>query len=468
MIAPMDAIDRTPGSVRLRTPAEGSHSEPAEAWSRSAGLWFRLHGFPAFLPHSPGTIPFEVAVAGAEPAAAGLVESPFAEGWLESVGLVARSSVVESIDIQVGGGPGFPGVGFSGDIVRRIPAARGERSEPHPWRGGEGCMRVPQLRVQFLEPGPSWERLVEATAPSGERGCIVARRGALTVMGAPLLAIASRYRWMPPVDEGYYAIERRCWSEAADLWLASLVEESACATGLVMSRESPWPNGHRSALTVRFDHDRLIPEESLQDMLSLLDAHGLRASWGFLARLSPPEVLAAVARRGHEVVLHSEAGSKAQLRAELDHFRAMGHDVRGVTAHGGIGSAGHLGQRLFEWAAAEGLEHADLLSRDTHLPSAAIVARLDGIGELPLFLPPSHWSLDTGTRPEAHALDTLAAELPPCMARGGLVTVMNHPDIHREQLRSLFACIDLSSAWRTTHLGAVRRAREVRGHWATA
>lgn len=466
----MGSIDRRLGSVVLRMPADGVRSEPALAWSRSAGLWFGLHGFPSASPLAPpsGIARFEVAVARAEPVVAGLVESPFDEGWSESVGLRARSAVVESIDIRVRAGTEFQGIGFSGDIVRRIPAARGERSDPHPWQGGEGCMRVPRLQVHFLEPGPSWESLAEGSTPCGQRGCIVARRGALTVMGVPLLAIAVRYRWMPPIDEGYYAMERRCWSESADLWLATLVEESARAAGIEFARESPWPEGTRSALTVRFDHDRPIPEESLRDMLSLLDAHGLRASWGFLARLSPPEVLAAVAQRGHEVVLHSEAGSHVQLREELAHFRAMGHDVRGVTAHGGTGSAGHLGQHLFEWAAAEGLEHADLLSRETHLPCPAIAAGSDGIGELPLFLPPSHLSLDVGTRPDAHALDALAAEVPLRLGRGGLVTVMNHPDIHRAQLQSLFAGIDLSSAWRTTHLCAVRLVRGARERLAAA
>jgi peptidoglycan/xylan/chitin deacetylase (PgdA/CDA1 family) len=194
-------------------------------------------------------------------------------------------------------------------------------------------------------------------------------------------------------------------------------------------------------------------------MLALLDAHGAKASWGFLARLSDPAAIAAVARRGHEIVLHTEAGTRSALRRELDHFASLGHDIRGVTAHGGIGSAGHLGQRLYEWASAEGLEHADILSRDAHLPHPALAAAADGIVELPVYLPPGHWSLDTGTRPEAHALPALLADIPRRLDRGGLVTIMNHPDIHREQLRALLESLDLSRVWRASHLDAVRRVR---------
>jgi len=375
------------------------------------------------------------------------------------VGLGVREVVADWLDLLCRDGLEVLGAGFSGDVVRRIPAARGERSDPHPWETHDDLMRVPRLRVRFLEAGPGWETIAEARTQDGAEGCVAARRGALTVTGVPFLAIAARYQWMPPLREGYHSIARRCWGEAADLWLAGLVDGAARAAGASLRREGPWPAGFRSALTVRFDHDRPIPEESLADLLALLDAHGLKASWGFLARLSDPAAMQAVARRGHEIVLHTEAGSRERLREELDHFRALGHDVRGVTAHGGIGSAGHLGQRLYEWAAAEGLEHADILSRETHLPHPAIAAGPCGLRELPLMLPPVHCSLDVGTKPDAHALPALLRELPARLARGGLVTVMNHPDIHRAQLRQLFTALDLGTTWCTTHLGAVRRMR---------
>jgi hypothetical protein len=430
--------------------------------------WLHKQGIAATTGSGSGAS-FVVHPRGAAPGGAGIVEGPSDESWLRAVGLRSRTVVAAAIDVMpLESDVSLAGLGYATDIIRRIPLSRGDRSEPHPWQATDPSLREPTLEVQFLEGGTGWEEIAEAQTTDGERGCVAIRRQRLTVLGAPFFGMAVRHQWMPPVEEGYYGVAYHRFGEEAHRWLAGLVCDSARSAGIELGPESPWPNGHRSALTVRFDHDRPIPEESLRDMLSLLDAHGLRASWGFLARLSPPEVLAAVAQRGHEVVLHSEAGSHVQLRQELAHFRAMGHDVRGVTAHGGTGSAGHLGQRLFEWAAAEGLEHADLLSRETHLPCPAIAAGSDGIGELPLFLPPSHLSLDVGTRPEAHALDALAAEVPLRLGRGGLVTVMNHPDIHRAQLQSLFAGIDLSSAWRTTHLCAVRLVRGARERLAAA
>jgi hypothetical protein len=94
--------------------------------------------------------------------------------------------------------------------------------------------------------------------------------------------------------------------------------------------------------------------------------------------------------------------------------------------------------------------------------------RPDGLHELPLMLPPVHCSLDIGTKPEAHALPALLAEVPVRIGRGGLVTVMNHPDIHREQLRELFESVDLSATWCTTHLDAVGRVRQARAELAAA
>ncbi len=429
-----------------------------ESWSRLATSWLRKHGFPL---ESSAARPFEISIGGACRISRGLVEGPCDDGWAASVDLDVRACTVDCLDLQCGNGLRLHEVGFSGDLVRRIPATRGDRSDPHPWIPVSDLTRTPPLLVQFLATGSSWDRVVEACAPDGSHGCVVARRGELTVTGLPLFAIAARYQWMPPVDEGYYAIERRCWGETADLWLAGLVEDSARAAGVALARRSPWPQGRGAALTMRFDHDRPISPDSLEGLLALLDAHGLRASWGFLARLSDPATIAAVARRGHEIVLHTEAGTRSRLREELDHFRSLGHDVRGVTAHGGIGSAGHLGQRLHEWAAAEGLEHADALSRDSHLPHPALAVTDNAVIELPLHLPPTHQSLDTGTRPEAHALPVLRSDIPRRLERGGLVTIMNHPDIHREQLGALLDSLDLSDVWRTSHLDAVRRVRAV-------
>jgi hypothetical protein len=435
------------------------------AWWALAGSWLAKHGIPAAASPAPG---FPLLLAGAACGDRGYVEGPWPQGELASMGMTVDERRLDRLELRPLAGPSLGDVGFATDIVRRIPASRGERSDPFTWAPPSALMEVPPMPVRFLRLGDGWEFLAEGRLPDGSSGCVLARRGGLTVAGAPFLAMAIRNQWMPPVEVGYYSKERAVFNEACDAWLAEVIRDSARAAGFRLPRRSPWPEGARAALTVRFDHDRAIPAESLQSLLALLDAHGLKASWGFLARLSDPSTMHAVAQRGHEVVLHTEAGSRQRLREELDHFRALGHVVRGVTAHGGIGSAGHLGQRLHEWAAAEGLEHADILSRDTHLPHPAIAVRPDGLHELPLMLPPVHCSLDIGTKPEAHALPALLAEVPVRIGRGGLVTVMNHPDIHREQLRELFESVDLSATWCTTHLDAVGRVRQARAELAAA
>jgi peptidoglycan/xylan/chitin deacetylase (PgdA/CDA1 family) len=444
-----------PLSLAIGSPSEGP--DPLANWWSLAGSWLTKHGIPS---GGPSAVGFPLLLGGALRGERGYIEGPCPSHDLALLGVRIDERIADRVELLPADGPSLGEVGFATDIVRRIPAARGERSEPFQWTTASALMAVPPLRVRFLRLGEGWECLAEGRLADGSAaGCVLARRGGLTVAGAPFLAMAVRNQWMPPVEVGYYSTERTAFGEAAEVWLAETIRCSARAAGFRLPVRSPWPGSARSALTVRFDHDRPIPEESLADLLALLDSHGLKASWGFLARLSDPATMRAVARRGHEIVLHTEAGSRERLREELDHFRALGHDVRGVTAHGGIGSAGHLGQRLYEWAAAEGLEHADILFRETLLPHPAIAAGPCGLRELPLMLPPVHCSLDFGTKPDAHALPALLRELPARLARGGLVTVMNHPDIHREQLRQLFTALDLGTTWCTTHLGAVRRMR---------
>lgn len=445
-------------SVSRRDDSSGGADAALAAWSSMAGSWLRKHGMPAL--HGNGSR-FPITLNGSMPIGDGLAEGPFDAVALEPLGLGATEHVAEWVEILPTGTETLGEVGFATDLVRRIPAARGERSDPYRWTSPHAILSTPPLRVQFLRLSDGWDCLAEGKLADGSRGCIVARRGGLTLVGFPFLAMLVRHHWMPPVDDGYYSVEGPFFNEAADLWLADLVASSAAAAGMRVVRASPWPAGMGSALTVRFDHDRAISEASLQDMLGLLDSYGMKASWGFLARLSDPSTIDAVARRGHEIVLHSEAATRASLRQELDHFKSLGHDIRGVTAHGGIGSAGHLGQRLYEWASAEGLEHADILSRDAHLPHPALAATADGITELPVYLPPGHCSLDVGTKPEAHALPALLDDIPRRLDRGGLVTIMNHPDIHREELRTLLGSLDLSRVWRASHLDAVRRVRAV-------
>jgi hypothetical protein len=191
----------------------------------------------------------------------------------------------------------------------------------------------------------------------------------------------------------------------------------------------------------------------------------LKASWGFMARLAPLDVLNAVAARGHEIVLHTEAADAKGLGREVAQFRQQGFNLRGVTAHGGLGSAGHLGQNYFGWAQGAGLDYADFLSRDTMFPHPTLAVLDDHLTTRRLFTPGQHISLDLGTSPDAHQCPQLRIMLPELIKDSEHVTVMNHPDIHRTELKTLLDNIARADLWHATHADIVDWVRGAKFGW---
>ena len=292
--------------------------------------------------------------------------------------------------------------------------------------------------------------------------------GKLTLAGLPLFDIVCRKHWMPPINDGYYTIESEPVSAATERWFAHFIIKAALAAGHTLVMLDHWPEGRRAALTLRLDHDRAISQQSVSDLLKFLNSKGVLASWGFLARLVPPEAIAAVQQCGHEIVLHSEAPDAERLKREVMQFRTQGVHLRGVTAHGGTGSAGHLGQNYFEWAREAGLDHAELLSRDTLFPHPTVALHDRQLSSEDFYNITAHQSLDLGTAVDAHQLDHLLSEVPKLLAAGEHVTLMNHPDIHRQELKVLLNTLVDRDLWCATHGQTVDWSRSIKHGWKLA
>jgi SAM-dependent methyltransferase len=122
----------------------------------------------------------------------------------------------------------------------------------------------------------------------------------------------------------------------------------------------------------------------------------------------------------------------------------------GYTAHGGVGSGGFLGSSQHRWAEDAGLLYGEMLGTLSRLPHPWMTTA-GGVPEATmLVLPPMHASLDATTKPDEHNLERLRQQVPARLAAGELVVVMNHPDIHIEQLRELLGELDLDTTWRAT------------------
>lgn len=211
---------------------------------------------------------------------------------------------------------------------------------------------------------------------------------------------------------------------------------------------SPWSDGSLPAFTVRHDYDRSVEAAAVEDLLDFHDTVGVRSTWFFMSRLLPGAQMRLIRSRGHEVALHTEASSFHGFVEELNRFSdATGHPPAGYSCHGGRSGAGFLGQKQQAWAHANGLLYAEGLGLLSNLPHPCIST----LGCIPdaidLMVTPAHHSLDANVRPDGHRLSDLMRTLPPRLRAQEHVILMNHPDIHRDQLKVLLRGIDLSNAW---------------------
>jgi hypothetical protein len=51
------------------------------------------------------------------------------------------------------------------------------------------------------------------------------------------------------------------------------------------------------------------------------------------------------------------------------------------------------------------------------------------------------------TKPDGHQLETLRLDVPKALEEGGHVIIMNHPDIHWQELMSLLDSLSLDGVW---------------------
>lgn len=429
------------------------------AWARHAWIWLRMHGFA-----TGGEGGFAVLPAGAGPEAlAGargvLADGPLAPGLAAALGLGTQDRHAARLDLEVPdlARPFAPGE--TGDLpftrhldrLKPIPAARGETTaiRPAPLADGDDG----GFAWQALEPGPGWQVLAYATDPrDGFTAPVLLSDGTRIVSGLPFLETACEKLAMPDFAEAFLDMAAPGFPWRLDRWMAGQIGAHAAAAGATVLYLGPWPAGCEAALTIRHDYDRKIPAETLEALLAVYDRLGLRASVGFLARLPVPEQMTALRARGHEVTLHSEAGTPGAMTDEIARLGPEAGEVRGVTCHGGTGSAGFLGARTHAAAAALGLAHAEQLGRRTVLPHPALGRDSTGATvRQPLMVAPLHMSLDRTTAPRGHWRAELAAEIPLRLAAGGAVNLMNHPDIHVPELVALLEGLDLSRVWCATH-----------------
>lgn len=403
----------------------------------------------------------------------GVYQGPFHADDLEKLGIKATTYRARSISMECAGSPagsargpwdGSELFGYTKELYKYPDKAGG----PSPCEQAG----VPDgVAFQSLEAPQGWREAAWVTAFESDGGevrknmrlPIAITQGGLLLLGAPLIDLACHKHFVFASKHCLGFPERLTMSWRNEKWLVSQMERVALAGGFPFLRILPWPQGKRSAFTIRHDYDRPVSPESLEELLAFYAEHGFKASFGFKPSLLDEKAIAMVLDAGHEVALHTESSPcSGGLAREVEALQAVqGVRLSGVTAHGGAEAVGFVGSDQVAAAEEENLLYFETSCRDTFLPHQILLHR-NGACECSAVLAPGMcFSLDTRARPERHRADELLAQIPSALMEGGHVTLMNHPDINRKAFLGLFEHLPLAAAWCATHKEALERFRSI-------
>lgn len=379
-----------------------------------------------------------------------VIEGPLSEQTLGRLGIAARS--YETDTLMLAGSPSLavhlPGIRVRHDdkSMSLLTLDEAERK----WRNHP-------FEVQFLH-GEGWESLLDGQCiEAGSEGAVALRRGATIVFGFSVFDVLTRWLAVPPLSERYAGFSRMMPHEQVLERLVSLILEHADRTGVPKPLHvSRWPEDYTAALSVRHDYDRTAPIGQIKSLLDCYEGLGVRASIGFLPYLLEQEVICAFRARGHEIQAHVASPTRVELRDDLSLLRHVAnYPVKGITIHGGPRGIGFRGATHFDWFDDAGLEYCETFGLRDTVPTP-VLRVFDDIPDCSFMMAaPGHMSMDGSTRPSDHRLEALQHSVPKCLGRGDYVIIMNHPDVHHEQVCALLSDLNLRQVWLTTTREAV-------------
>jgi SAM-dependent methyltransferase len=290
---------------------------------------------------------------------------------------------------------------------------------------------------------------------AGERRPALARRGPLIAASFSLFGFLGQQTTIQP----FAGAEHLIWTRpfALEAMLAALLDEMHRRARVPRPRIMPWPEGAEWALGVRHDFDRAQSRGQVGRVLAAHAAAGTAATWYWRARhvggsrsaadrvRSRGSDGAAVARMvaaapRQEVALHTELlwlSAEGERRA-LE--RATGRTMLGTSAHGDPNCFRWQGAPNVLWAERHGFEYTEFISHSHLHPHRFAALRADGtIEPSRTICLPHHESLDRSTTPGDANVDGVLAAAESYRRAGGLMQVLNHPDLNLEQLAAVLA-----------------------------
>ena len=326
------------------------------------------------------------------------------------------------------------------------------------------------------------------TRGDGDRWPAIVSKGSLTVCCFSLFAYLGQCHSAEPVE----GQEHRSWPRVLGLeaLVLALVDRLHGAAGQHRVRMLPWPHDAGWVLNVRHDVDRSLQPKDARTLLRRHASVGTSATFywraAHLARPSasrrlgrtlrhstnaaskprPAEtslrVIAADAR--HEIALHTERlwnGAQAERTAVE---RVARRPIVGSTAHGDPRCFRWQGAPNVLWAERQGLLYTELIQQAHLHPHRFAALEPDGVVRpLAVICLPHHESFDRSMQPGDTWAERLAGGHEMWRSAGGLMQVLNHPDIHLDELfdflgqipaddRLDWTAMDSADWWRRTHV----------------
>jgi hypothetical protein len=299
---------------------------------------------------------------------------------------------------------------------------------------------------QFVE-SAGWRTVLEADI-DGSRQAVAVTDGKKIVFGFPIFDLLTSAHAFPPLSDGYWSSETSAGNYKVERELIRLLGGLGASGITEEDNRGHWPHGAKFAVSFRFDFDRDISKFELWRLLRLLDMAGIRASFGFKTGSTQLRHAKSIIDAGHEINLHTLSGNRDELECEKGALeKATQVTVSGFHSHGGVPSPGHLGGHHHHWAAQLGFDYAEMIAGNSLFPY--FLLRSDStLPEITdVMAPAEHCSIDLGMSSQAVNLGGVIKHLKRVEEFGGHAVVMNHPDIHYRQLRSVIRYLKNRDVW---------------------
>ena len=310
----------------------------------------------------------------------------------------------------------------------------------------------------------------EATAPASPA---VVRSGRVVGSAFELFAYLGQAHSSEPWPHGEFRNAPR--TSGVEALLLAVIDELYALSAQPRVRLLPWPAGYRWALNVRHDFDRPLGPREVE---RVVDGHvqaGTAATWYWRARhLDPPRsgiarLFPGRARRRaeaslsavrstarHEIAHHTDRPWTGADREQRIIEAASGSRVAGTSAHGDPECFRFQGAPNVLWAHRQGLDYTELLERAHLHPHRFVTMASDGgIRELDIICLPHHESFDLSMRSGHTGRSRILRIVELFASAGGLLQVMNHPDLNVDALFETLALLPTAGRWDCTAREAV-------------